>query len=267
MAGIVNGLALHGGIRPYGATFLVFYDYMRPAVRMAAFMKIPSIFVFTHDSVGLGEDGPTHQPIEQIFGLRSVPNLTCIRPCDQNEVVEAWQFALENKDGPTCILLTRQPLPILDRVKYPLANQLQLGAYILSNLGHSNPDMLLLSTGSEVHIALEAQERLADHGLYAWVIAMPSWELFMRQTDDYRKSVLPSRVKVRIAIEAGSTLGWERWVGIDGVVIGLDRFGASAPWRKLYQEFGLTAENVTKVAIMAIQKTNRECDLQKIITS
>ncbi len=165
MAGIVNGLALHGGIRPYGATFLIFYDYMRPAVRMAAMMRLPSIFIFTHDSVGLGEDGPTHQPVEQIFGLRSVPNLTCIRPCDQNEVVEAWRFALRNKDGPTCILLTRQLLPILDRKVYPSADCLQHGAYVISDAEGSKPEVILISTGSEVHIALEAQASLSEQGV------------------------------------------------------------------------------------------------------
>jgi len=249
MAGIVNGLALHGGIRPYGATFLVFYDYMRPAIRLAGMMKLPSIFIFTHDSVGLGEDGPTHQPIEQIFGLRSVPNLTCIRPCDQNEVVEAWRIALKNQDGPTCILLTRQPLPILDREIFPPANRLERGAYTLSDTGDGDPDMLLLGTGSEVHIALEAKKHLDEQGVRARVVAMPSWELFMKQSDRYRESVLPSAVRARVAIEAGSTLGWERWIGLDGAVIGLDHFGASAPWKKLYQEFDLTPEYVVQTAL------------------
>jgi transketolase len=257
MAGIVNGLALHGGIRSYGATFLVFYDYMRPAVRLAGMMNLPSIFIFTHDSVGLGEDGPTHQPIEQIFGLRSVPNLTCIRPCDQNEVVEAWRIALKNQDGPTCILLTRQPLPVLDRNKYAPAVSLQRGAYILSDRGDGNPDVLLMSTGSEVHVVLEAQKQLAEQGVWARVVAMPSWEIFMKQTRSYRESVLPPTVKARVAIEAGSTLGWERWVGTDGAVIGLDHFGASAPWKTLYQEFGLTAENVAKTAVEVIQRVER----------
>jgi len=256
MAGVVNGLALHGGIRPYGATFLIFYDYMRPAVRMAAMMRLPSIFVFTHDSVGLGEDGPTHQPVEQIFGLRSVPNLTCIRPCDQNEVVEAWRFALKNKDGPTCILLTRQLLPILDRKVYPSADCLQHGAYVISDAEGSKPEVILISTGSEVHIALEAQAILSEQDVHARVVAMPCWELFEQQTRAYRNSVLPPDVKARVAIEAGITLGWERWIGDNGTVIGLDCFGASAPWKRLYQEFGLTAENVVKIALEVIRRTD-----------
>jgi transketolase len=249
MGSIMNGLALHGGILPYGGTYLTFFDYMRPAVRLAAMMKLRVIYIFTHDSIALGEDGPTHQPVEQLLGLRSVPNLTVIRPCDANEASEAWKAAVGNTQGPTCLVLSRQSLPILDRHKYAPACQLQYGAYILSEAEGGQPEIVLVGTGSEVHLALEVQSRLGELGIRARVVSMPSWELFQVQPQSYKDEVFPRHVKARIAIEAGSTLGWERWVGDEGKIFGIDRFGASAPAQTLLQEFGFTAENALKVAL------------------
>jgi transketolase len=255
MASITNGLALHGGILPYAATFLVFSDYMRPALRLASMMGLREIFIFTHDSIGLGEDGPTHQPIEHIAGLRSIPNHVCIRPSDMNEVIEAWRVALKNTSGPTSILLTRQPIPILDRDQYAPAGNLKMGAYILSESKKTMPDAILIATGSEVHPTLEAQKKLLDMGIHVRVVAMPSWELFEQQSKEYRESVLLPKVKSRVAIEAGSPFGWERWVGDSGAIIGLDHFGASAPWQDLYAAFGFTADNIAKVALHVIQNS------------
>jgi len=253
MASITNGLALHGGILPYAATFLVFSDYMRPGIRLAAMMGLKEIFVFSHDSVGLGEDGPTHQPIEQILGLRSIPNLSVIRPSDSNEVIEAWRVAISNNAGPTCILVTRQPVPVLDRNLVASEKNLQFGAYTLSEASKEQPDVLLIGTGSEVHIALKAQEELERKNIAARVIAMPSWDLFEKQPKEYRDSVIPPNIKARVSIEAGSPIGWERWTGDDGAIIGIDSFGASAPWQDLYQKFNITSENVVKVAQKVIQ--------------
>ena len=225
MGAIANGMSLHGGVIPYTATFLVFYDYMRPPVRLAALMGIRVIYIFTHDSIGMGEDGPTHQPIEQLMGLREVPNLVTIRPADATETVEAWKLAIERRYGPTAIVLSRQNLPILDRTALTPASGVQRGGYILWEASAS-PDIILIGTGSEVHIALEAGKLLQDQGINASVISMPSWELFDAQPDDYRKEVLPPKNRVRISIEAGTPLGWERYVGLDGVTIGIPRFGA-----------------------------------------
>ncbi len=254
MTSITNGIALHGGLLPYAATFLVFSDYMRPGIRLAAMMGLKEIFVFSHDSVGLGEDGPTHQPIEQILGLRSVPNLSVIRPSDSNEVIEAWRMAISNNSGPTCILVTRQNVPVLDRSKFTSAKNLAYGAYILSDCEKNIPDVLLIATGSEVPIAIEAQEELVKQEIHARVIAMPSWDLFENQTKEYQDKVLPPNIKARVSIEAGSTLAWERWVGNDGEVIGIDSFGASAPWQDLFQKFNITSENIVKVAQKVIRK-------------
>ncbi len=246
MGSIMNGLALHGGIIPYGGTFLIFSDYMRPAIRLAAMMGLKVIYVFTHDSIGLGEDGPTHQPVEQLAALRAIPNLTVIRPADANETAEAWKMALEIESGPVALVLTRQNLPTMDRTVMATAANLAKGAYILHKTGDQKPDVLLMATGSEVPIAIEAGEKLKKRGVYSWVINMPSWELFDRQSREYRNQVLPPEVKTRVAIEAGSPFGWHRYVGEKGAVIGLDHFGASAPYKTLYEKFGLTADQVVE---------------------
>ncbi|MBW1730693.1 MAG: transketolase [Deltaproteobacteria bacterium] len=252
MGAILNGMALHGGIIPYGGTFLVFSDYMRPSIRLAALMGLKVIYVFTHDSIGLGEDGPTHQPIEQLSTLRAIPNLTVIRPADANETARAWKMALELKDSPVALALTRQAVPILDRNKCSPADGLEKGAYILKQWGEGDPEIILIGTGSEVHLALEAAETVNDKGITVRVVSMPSWELFDKQSEDYKEEVLPSSVWARIAIEAGSTYGWHKYVGQKGRIIGIDRFGASAPYKILYKEFGLTAEQIANEALFLI---------------
>ena len=246
MAAAMNGMALHGGLRPYGGTFLIFSDYMRPAIRLAALMEVPTIFLFSHDSIGLGEDGPTHQPVEQLAALRAIPGLTVIRPGDANETVEAWRVALENAGGPTAIVVTRQDLPIVDRSVCAPASDLARGAYTLDEFGPQRdlPDVIVIGTGSEVHVAVAAAEILAAEGVRARVVSMPSWELFERQTQDYRSSVLPPEVTARVSVEAAATFGWSRWVRDRGTSIGVDRFGASAPGATVMAEFGVTAENV-----------------------
>ena len=246
MGGILNGLALHGGVRPYGGTFLIFSDYMRPAIRLAALMELPVIFVFTHDSIGLGEDGPTHQPIEQITSLRLIPNLAVIRPADATETVEAWRVALGRRHAPTALILTRQALPVIDRACHAPAQGVSRGAYILRDADH--PEVILMGTGSEVQLALAAQEILAAQKVKARVVSMPCWELFDRQSDEYREAVLPLSLRARVAVEAGTTLAWGRYVGLDGAIVGLDRFGASAPYQVLYQKLGITAEAVAEAA-------------------
>lgn len=247
MAAAMNGMALHGGVRPYGGTFLIFSDYMRPSVRLAALMHAPSIFVFTHDSIGLGEDGPTHQPIEQLMSLRAIPNLVVLRPGDANEVAQAWRAAILNQNGPTAFALSRQNLPTLDRTKYASAEGVLKGAYILSDSA-GTPDIILIATGSELQHIVAAGETLASEGVKVRLVSMPSWELFEAQPESYRNEVFPPEVKKRIAIEAGVTLGWERYVGPEGRIIGIDHFGASAPAGILMEEFGFTAENVLKQA-------------------
>jgi transketolase len=246
MGAIVNGMALHGGVIPYGATFLVFSDYMRPAIRMAALMKSKSIFVFTHDSVAVGEDGPTHQPIEHLASLRAMPNLVVIRPADANETAEAWKVAVANH-GPCALMLSRQSLPTIDRSKYASASNLKKGAYVLSD--SDKPQLLLIATGSEVYLALEAKEVLEGKGVKTRVVSMPSWELFEEQSREYRDSVIPPDIKARVAIEAGSTFGWGRWVGDSGRVIGIDRFGASAPGKIAMQTLGITSDNIVKTSL------------------
>ncbi len=248
MGAIANGMSLHGGIIPYTATFLIFYDYMRPPVRLAALMGIRVVYIFTHDSIGLGEDGPTHQPIEQITGLRSVPNLVTIRPADATETAEAWKVALERRHGPTALILSRQKLPVLDRKILAPASGVQRGGYVLWETT-SSPDVILIGTGSEVHIALEAGKLLQDKGMAARVISLPSWELFDAQPVEYRNAVLPPNLRARISIEAGVPLGWERYTGLDGVAIGLSRFGASAPSQVIYEKLGLTAQRVVDEAL------------------
>lgn len=250
MAAAMNGMVLHGGLRPYGGTFLIFSDYMRNSVRLAALMEIPTIFVYSHDSIALGEDGPTHQPVEQLASLRAIPGLTVIRPADANETVAAWKVALENTGGPTAIVVTRQDLPILDRSVYPAASSLSRGAYVLSNTGPERdlPELILIGSGSEVALALSAAETLAAEGVRVRVVSMPSWELFEAQPLDYRDSVLPSEVTARVSIEAALTFGWERWVGPSGTSVGVDRFGASAPGSTVMTELGMTAEHVAEAA-------------------
>jgi len=244
MGAILNGLSLHGGLIPFGGTFLIFSDYMRGAVRLSALMGQRVIYVFTHDSIGLGEDGPTHQPIEQLTALRTIPNMVVLRPADANEVAQAWMLALERDSGPTALALTRQALPTIDRAKFGSAEGLQKGAYILADLGDDPPQLILMASGSEVEIILEAGAKLASEGISVRMISFPSWELFKAQSVDYRQEVLPPAIRARVAIEAGVTLGWDRWVGDDGAVIGIDHFGESAPFEELYTHFGLTAENV-----------------------
>lgn len=248
MGAIAGGMALHGGVIPYTATFLIFSDYMRPAMRLAALMGIHVIYVFTHDSIGLGEDGPTHQPIEQLMGLRSVPGLTVIRPADATETVEAWRAALMNTKGPTALILSRQEVPPLDRNLYPSAEALHQGAYVLWQSRAGLPDLILIGTGSEVSVALDAGRKLATEGLGVRVVSMPSWELFDEQPRDYRETVLPGAVQARVAIEAGIKLGWEHYVGLKGVVVGMEHFGASAPGEILYEKFGMTVDAVVSQA-------------------
>ncbi len=246
MGSILNGLALHGGTRPYGGTFLVFSDYMRPAIRLAALMELPVVYVFTHDSIGLGEDGPTHQPIEHLTALRAIPNLLVFRPADAAETVAGWRVALSRGDGPIALILTRQALPVLDRTRYAPAEGAARGAYVLAEA--PDPQLVLIATGSEVSIALEAQALLGAGGLRVRVVSMPCAELFEAQSAAYRESVLPARIRARVAVEAGTTLAWGRYVGLDGAVVGLDRFGASAPYQTIYRELGLTAEAVAEAA-------------------
>lgn len=248
MGAILNGMALHGGVIPYGATFLIFSDYMRPSIRLAALMEIGPIYVFTHDGIGLGEDGPTHQPVEHYMTLRAIPHLQVIRPADATETAVAWRVALESRHAPTALLLTRQKLPVLDRTKYASADGVLNGAYILSDAPDGKPDVILIASGSEVHIALGAAEKLAADGIAARVVSMPCWELFEKQSPDYRNAVLPKTVSARLSIESGVTLGWERYVGERGAMIGVDRFGASAPYKTIYQQFGLTVEAATAKA-------------------
>ena len=244
MAAIANGMAAHGGLRPYVSTFLVFSDYMRPAIRLAAMMGLPVVFVFTHDSIALGEDGPTHQPIEQLMSLREVPDLTVIRPSDATETTEAWRVALLNRDGPTALVLTRQKLPVLDRTKLASEEGLRRGGYVLWRSRHDATDVILIGTGSETRIALQAGEELAAQGMGVSVVSMPSWELFDRQSASYRDSVLPTDVRARMAVEAGIKMGWEHYVGLDGDVMGMEGFGASAPGEVVLRKFGFTVEDV-----------------------
>ncbi len=248
MGSAMNGMAL-SGIIPYGATFLVFSDYMRPAIRLAALMRIRVIYVFTHDSIGLGEDGPTHQPVEHLAALRAIPNLDVIRPADANEVSIAWKMAIERSDGPTAIILTRQGLPVLDRKKYALVSSVENGGYIIVDtpLG-KKPDLIIISTGSEVELALAAHERMTEAGVAVRVVNMASWEVFERQTLNYREKVLPPDIRARLAIEAASPMGWERYVGVDGVILGINGFGASAPAGVVFEKLGFTLDNVVKLA-------------------
>ncbi|KAF0159339.1 MAG: transketolase [Syntrophaceae bacterium] len=247
MGAIAVGLALHGGVIPYTATFLTFADYMRPPMRLAALMGLRAIFVFTHDSIGVGEDGPTHQPIEQIMNLRQVPNMTVLRPADANETLEAWRIALTNATGPTTLLFSRQNLPVLDRQVCASATGVRQGGYVLWE-SSPNPELILIATGSEVAMTLWAARKLAEEGAKVRVVSLPSWEIFDRQPQEYRDSVLPPQVTARLAVEAGIKLGWEHYVGLTGKIIGMETFGASAPGPVLYEKFGFTSANIFAVA-------------------
>jgi len=244
MGGALNGMMLHGGVIPFGGTFLIFSDYMRGSIRLAALMNLPVVYIFTHDSIGLGEDGPTHQPIEQLAGLRAIPNFTVIRPADAAETAVAWHLALSRRKGPVALILTRQKVPLIDRNRYASADRLERGAYVLNEAEDKSPELILIATGSEVHLALQAAQMLEDDGVAVRVVSMPSWELFEQQPVSYRTSVLPPEVTARISIEAASTFGWERYVGWNGAMIGINRFGASAPGEVVMREFGFTAENI-----------------------
>jgi transketolase len=243
MAGILNGLALHGGVIPYGGTFLVFSDYMRPAIRLAAMMRLHVIYVFTHDSIGLGEDGPTHQPVEMLATLRAIPGLTVIRPADANETVAAWRFALAHGEGPVALVLTRQNLPVLDAARAAGFGGVERGGYAVHD-PKGTPVAILLATGSEVHLALGAAQALGGEGRRVRVVSLPCLERFAAQPATYRDGVLPPKVRVRLAVEAAHPQPWWRWVGDAGAVVGLDHFGASAPYQRLYQEFGFTADAI-----------------------
>ncbi len=249
MGSVLNGMALHGGIIPYGGTFLIFSEYMRPAIRLAALMGLRVIYVFTHDSIGLGEDGPTHQPVEQLASLRTIPNLTVIRPCDANETAEAWRVAVSSENGPVALALTRQGMPVLDRNTFGPATGLLKGAYVLKDAKDNKPDTILIATGSEVQIALDASQELESKGVAVRVVSMPSWELFDKQPEDYKNEVLPPETKARIAVEAGVAHGWHQYVGDRGEVISMNRFGASAPSKILYEKFGFTADRVVEKAL------------------
>ena len=247
MGAILNGLALSKYIIPYGATFLIFSDYMRPPIRLAAIMKIRAIYVFTHDSIALGEDGTTHQPIEQLIGLRSVPNIIVIRPADANETVQAWRVAMEHSGGPVALILTRQKIPVIDQEKYTKATELEKGAYILSE-SETQPDIILVGTGSEVQLLLSAQQKLTEQNIVSRVVSMPSWELFEKQDKAYKEKILPSSLRKRLAVEAGSPLGWHKYVTDEGAVIGINKFGESEPGEEVMAAYGFTVENVVKKA-------------------
>ena len=255
MGAIANGIARHGGLIPFVGTFLVFSDYMRPPMRLSAMMGCKVIYIFTHDSVGIGQDGPTHQPVEQIASLRAIPELVVIRPSDANEVREAWIAALK-RNGPTALILTRQNLPVLDRGRYAPAAELHKGAYVLWQAKDGTPDVIIIATGSEVHVALGAAKILADEGLNPRVVAMPSWELFEAQPEDYRREVLPPEVRARVAVEAGASLGWERYVGPEGAIVSVERFGASAPGAEVLERFGFTPENVAQLAREVLKRAS-----------
>jgi transketolase len=254
MTASLTGMARHGGVLPYGATFLTFSDYMRPAVRLAALSKARAIYVWTHDSIALGEDGPTHQPVEHLPSLRAIPNLIVLRPADATETTEAWKIAMQHTNGPVGLILTRQKLPVLDRSKLAPAANVAKGAYILSEADGSSPPLILLATGSEVSLALEAQQRLAKEGIRSRVVSMPSWELFEAQPQSYRDSVLPPQVRARVSIEAASPFGWERYIGADGAAIGVTHFGASAPGGEVMKNYGFTADHVVETARQVLSR-------------
>jgi len=245
MGAVMNGMALHGGVRPYGGTFLVFADYMRPSIRLASLMNLPVIYVFTHDSVAVGEDGPTHQPVEHLASLRAIPGLKVIRPADASETTDAWLEAIQTLNGPVALVLSRQKLPVFSDTMRSTDSGLANGAYVLSDT-EGTPDAILLATGAEVHNALDAAEQLRNEGRKVRVVNMPSWELFEETSDDYKHSVLPPEVTARVAVEAGLPMGWERYVGSNGTVVGISRFGASAPGALVLEKLGISADNVVR---------------------
>ena len=254
MGAILNGIAYHKGMLPFGATYLVFIDYLKPALRLAALSKLHTIWVMTHDSIYAGQDGPTHQPIEQLMSLRLIPNLVTIRPADANESIEAWKAAVLLKDHPVVLVLSRQDLPILDQTLYGSASGLHRGAYILADIGDKSPQIILIASGSEVELISEAGKQLAAKGYGIRLVSFPSWELFEMQDNDYQQSVFPDSILPRLAVEAGSTSGWQRWVGSTGKVIGIDHFGASAPAEVLAEKYGFTITNVIQKAEEILNK-------------
>jgi transketolase len=257
MASCLNGLAAHGGLRPFGSTFLVFSDYMKPAIRLAAIMRLPVIYIGTHDSIGLGEDGPTHQPVEHLAMLRSIPNLVTLRPADAAETIEAWKVAMERREGPTMLVLTRQKLPVLDRAVVGAAQGVRKGGYVLLDPPQKKvPDSILIATGSEVGVALDAARLLQADQIPTRVVSMPSWELFAAQPESYRDSVLPPPVRTRVAVEAAGPMGWSRWTTEDGAMVGMEGFGASAPGERLFEEFKLTPEHVAQT-VKKLRSVNR----------
>ncbi len=258
MASISNGMAVHGGIIPFSATFLTFSDYMRPAIRLAALMRLNLVYVFTHDSIAMGEDGPTHQPIEQLASLRAIPKLIVIRPCDANETAVAWRMAIESVKAPVALILSRQDVPTLDRKKYASEDGLRFGAYILSDGPGANTEIILIASGSEVGLIVKAQQKLMEHNISARLVSMPSWELFESQTLEYRNTVLPPTFPARISVEAGVTQGWNRYVGDGGEVIGIDTFGASAPGEVMVDEYGFTVENICTRALALLKRNNHD---------
>jgi transketolase len=256
MGAILNGLAAHGGIRPFGATFLVFSDYLRPAIRLAALMELPVIYVFTHDSIGMGEDGPTHQAVEQVASLRAIPGLTVIRPGDANETAVAWRVAIESRNRPVVLVLTRQSVPTLDRNQFNPAEGLRRGGYILADATWSKPRLVLIASGSEVGLIVAVGEKLREQNIAARIVSMPSWDMFENQSQEYRDSVLPPSVSARLAVEAGVSLGWHRYIGDRGDIISVDRFGASAPGPVVMREYGFTVENALRRALALLERTN-----------
>jgi transketolase len=254
MGGAVNGMAAHGGLLPFSATFFTFSDYMKPAIRLGALSRLKAIYIFTHDSIGLGEDGPTHQPIEHLAGLRGIPELTVIRPADPNETVEAWAFAVQH-NGPTLLVLTRQTVAHLDR-SGSIEPGIARGAYVVADAEGGSPDVILIGTGSEVGLCVQAREKLRDFGVKARVVSMPSWSLFEAQEESYRERVLPRGIRKRVTVEAASPIGWRRWAGDEGAVIGVERFGASAPGQDVLKHLGFTADHVAAAALRLLGKNN-----------
>jgi transketolase len=254
MGAISNGLTL-SNIKAFNATFLVFSDYQKPAIRLSALMQIPTMFIYTHDSIGVGEDGPTHQPVEQLIGLRSIPGLTVFRPADANEVTECWRVIMGLKTGPSALVLTRQSVPTLDRSRYASASGVSHGAYILA--AAKNPQVILMATGSEVHLCIEAHEKLTAAGIRSHVISMPSWELFEKQSQEYKDQVLPPSVLARVSVEQASTMGWHRYVGLQGTAIGMTGFGASAPFKDLLKYFGFTVEHILEAVHQQLKKEQK----------
>jgi transketolase len=247
MGSICNGLAL-SALRPYGSGFLIFSDYMKPPIRLSAIMELPVVYIFTHDSIGVGEDGPTHQPIEQLISLRSIPGMIVIRPGDANEVAEAWRLVMTLKEQPACLVLSRQPLPTLDRAKYAPAAGLKYGAYVLADPAEGEPEVILMATGSELSLVVGAYEALSAEGIRARVVSFPSWEIFESQPAEYRHGVLPPHITARVSVEQASSIGWDRYIGASGAAIGMHSFGASAPIAALQKKFGFTPEAVLRVA-------------------